>query len=133
MEIEVAARSSPLSLVQCEEVLQALRQYHPQPFFTLSSTMTLGDKDTQTSLRMLGKTDFFTKEIDQMGLQGSCRIGIHSAKDLPEPLTAGLTLVALTRGLNPADALVIRSGETLSSLPKGARIATSSVRRDAMV
>lgn len=131
--IEVGARSSPLSLVQCEEVLQELRQHHPQVQFSLKKIFTIGDKDKKTSLRTLGKSDFFTKEIDQMLLEGTCRIAIHSAKDLPDPLPEGLQMVALTRGLDPSDALVMRSGESFASLPKGAIVATSSERREAIV
>ncbi|MCE5317947.1 MAG: uroporphyrinogen-III synthase, partial [Parachlamydia sp.] len=93
----------------------------------------LGDKDKTTSLRTLEKTDFFTKEIDTMLLSGECRIGIHSAKDLPEPIPEGLAIIALTRGVDPADVLIMRSGDTFSSLKQGAVIATSSERREMMV
>lgn len=133
MNIPVAARSSPLSLVQFEEVLQELRQHHPHVSFDLIKVVTIGDKDKKTSLRNLGKSDFFTKEIDEMLLKKEARIGIHSAKDLPEPLPEGLTIVALTRGVDNADALVMRPGESLASLPSGAVIATSSERREEMV
>lgn len=131
--IKVGARSSPLSLVQCDEVLSELKVHHPQVTFDLQKVATVGDKDKKTSLRTLNKTDFFTKEIDEMLLRGDCRIGIHSAKDLPEPIPNGLSIVALTKGVDPADALVMRSGETLSSLKQGAIIATSSERREMMV
>src|SRR6185503_13101260 len=67
-------------------------------------------------------------EIDALLLQGGCRIAIHSAKDLPEPLPAGLKLVALTRGVDPSDALVF-----LKPLPCNALIGTSSERRAATI
>lgn len=133
MQIPVAARSSPLSLVQCDEVLHELQQHHSQVRFLLKRVETVGDKDKKTSLRTLGKTDFFTKEIDEMLLNGECRIGIHSAKDLPDPLPEGLVTVAFTRGVDPADALVMRPGDSFASLSKGAVIATSSERREAIV
>lgn len=132
-KVKVAARSSPLALVQCDEVLGELKVLHPQVEFDLQKVATVGDKDKKTSLRTLNKTDFFTKEIDEMLLKGECRIGIHSAKDLPEPIPEGLSIIALTRGINPADALVMRSGETLASLKQGAIIATSSERREMIV
>lgn len=133
MLILAGARKSPLSQVQFHEIRAALAVHHPavdlQPHFIDTS----GDIDQKTSLRALGKTDFFTKEIDDLLLQGHCRVGIHSAKDLPVPIAAGLTIVALTRGLDPSDSLVLREGASLHSLPEGARIATSSQRREEAV
>jgi hydroxymethylbilane synthase len=91
---------------------------------------TLGDRDRTTSLRDLGKTDFFTREIDKMLLEGVVRAGIHSAKDLPDPLPEGLIRAALTRCVDPRDALVMGEGMSLDRLPQGALIATSSERRE---
>ncbi len=128
--IRVGARSSPLSKAQCDEILQELRQFYPDIGFHPIWLETTGDKDLKTPLRTLEKTDFFTKEIDALQLSGGCRIGIHSAKDLPEPLAQGLVLAALTRGVDPSDSLVLREGETVESLPVTAKIGTSSVRRE---
>lgn len=127
--MKVAARNSPLSLIQVEEVQQELGKMK----FTVVSKPSKGDLDLKTSLRSLDKTDFFTYEMDQMVLSGECRIGIHSAKDLPEPLTEGLQIVAITRGKDPGDSLVMREGDTFDTLPKGAKIATCSVRREEAV
>ena len=126
--LSVGARSSLLSKAQLKEVEEELRVFHPQVEFVPSWLETTGDLDLKTSLRTLGKTDFFTREIDQMQLSGRCRISIHSAKDLPEPLTPGLVLVALTKGVDSSDCLVC-NGE----LRKGARIGASCERRDLMV
>lgn len=128
--IEIGARSSPLSKAQAEEVLQELRAFHPQVVFHPIWVETTGDKDQKTSLRTLEKTDFFTKEIDELQLSGGCRISIHSAKDLPDPLPKGLTMVALTQGVDPSDSLVLRENETIESLPHGAKMGTSSARRE---
>ena len=87
-------------------------------------------KDLKTSLRTLEKTDFFTKEIDALQLSGHCRISIHSAKDLPEPLPKGLVLAALTKGMDPSDVIVLRDQETVQSLLFRAKIGTSSARRE---
>ena len=84
--ITVGARGSPLSRIQVEEVYAEIRGNHPNILFHPIFVDTLGDQDKKTSLRNLNKTDFFTREIDQMLLAGECRIAIHSAKDLPEPL-----------------------------------------------
>lgn len=131
--IRVGARSSHLSRAQVQEISNALYPFHPGVSFEPIWVATSGDLDKKTSLRTLDKTNFFTKEIDELLLNGQCRIGIHSAKDLPEPLPAGLTIVALTKGLDPSDSLVMRQGQTLETLPKGAIIATSSDRREEIV
>lgn len=131
--IIVAARNSPLSQAQVKEVLQEMKQHHPHIQFQTTFVATHGDKDLATSLRTLGKTDFFTREVDQMLLNGTCQIAVHSAKDLPEPVPQGLRVVALTCGLDPADALVMRANETIDSLPHNAVVATSSERREEAV
>ncbi len=133
MKITVGGRESPLSLAQVDEVLHEIRQHHPEISFQLIPVKTIGDKDRTTSLRTLGKTDFFTKEIDNMQLNGKCRLSIHSAKDLPEPLREGLTIVALTKGVDSSDSRVLREGESRHTLPSGAVIAPSSVRREETV
>jgi hydroxymethylbilane synthase len=128
--LKVGARSSPLSQAQTKEVLLAVQQYNPDVQFDMVYLKTIGDIDEKTSLRTLDKTDFFTKEIDEALMKGDCRFGIHSAKDLPDPLPKGLELICLTKGVDSADALVMREGESLSTLRFGAVIATSSVRRE---
>lgn len=133
LRISVGARDSKLSQAQVDEVLHALRRIHPEVDFEPMWQKTIGDKDLKTSLRELDKTDFFTKEIDDMLLEKKCRIGIHSAKDLPDPLVRGLSIVAITQGIDPSDALVLRDQERLETLPEGAIIGSSSVRRDEMI
>lgn len=127
--ILVAARNSPLSVAQVQEVLAEIRQHSPTVTFEHIPVATTGDIDQHTSLRTMDKTDFFTKEIDQMQLNGQCRISIHSAKDLPEPLPKGLCLAALTRGVDNADSLVMHDNFP-STAPL---IATSSERREEAV
>jgi hydroxymethylbilane synthase len=131
--IIVGARSSLLSQAQVKEVLLELQQHHPSVTFKPIFVKTQGDKDQKTSLRTLDKTDFFTKEVDEMLLSGQCRIGIHSAKDLPKPIPKGISIVAITHGLDSSDSLVFRKGESLQTLPEGAIVATSSVRREECV
>ncbi|MCC5832021.1 MAG: hydroxymethylbilane synthase [Chlamydiales bacterium] len=126
LSIKVGARDSNLSRRQVEEVQAEYAHLLFEPVYV----KTVGDRDRTTSLRILDKTDFFTREIDEMLLRGECRIAIHSAKDLPEPLPKGLELIKLTKGVDPSDSLVMRKGERLS---KAFVIATSSVRREEMV
>lgn len=131
--LEVAARSSPLSKAQVTEIYNALQYHHADIHFQIHYMSTIGDRDQTTSLRILERCDFFTRDIDQWVLEKRGRVGIHSAKDLPFPLAQGLIRFCLTKGIDPSDSLVLRSNETLESLAKGAKIATSSLRREEMV
>lgn len=127
MKIAVAARDSPLSKAQTEEILSLLpKNIQFEPSFLKSS----GDIDQKTSLRTLEKTDFFTKEIDDLVLNSTCRIAIHSAKDLPEKIPQGLSIIAITRGIDPSDSLVIKEFATLKP---NSIIATSSKKREEAV
>ena len=125
--ILTGSRASPLAQAQFDEIQKEVGCLLPV------WVKTVGDFDRTTSLRGLGKTDFFTKEIDEMVLSSKVRIAIHSAKDLPNPLPKGLRLVALTKGLDPRDSLVFRQEESLNSLALGSLIATSSQRREDVV
>lgn len=102
----------------------------PHIDFCMHWVETTGDRDRSTSLRTLGKTDFFTKELDEMVLQKKARIAIHSAKDLPDPMPQGLIVAAMTKGIDLRDCLVLRAKE---SLTPGMVIATSSERREEAV
>ncbi|KIC77208.1 Porphobilinogen deaminase [Neochlamydia sp. TUME1] len=133
LSIKVGARSSALSKAQVKEVYQELCRHHAHILFENTYLETTGDKDRITSLRHMGKTDFFTKEVDLLLLSRQCRLAIHSAKDLPEPLPPGLVISAITHGVDPADVLVLRPGQTIEDLPSRACIATSSLRREERV
>lgn len=87
---------------------------------------TVGDKDLLTSLLDLGKTDFFTKELDEALLQGEIDIALHSAKDLPDPLPEGLVCIHMTESIDPRDALVLRDGYEIGKKPV---VGVSSPRR----
>jgi hydroxymethylbilane synthase len=133
MMITIASRQSLLAKAQVEEVLKELNLHHPYVSFSCTFLDTTGDKDQKTSLRTLDKTDFFTKEIDNLLLSGCCRVGIHSAKDLPDPLPNGLSIAAITRGINPSDSLVLKEGITPFNFSYQPLIATSSERREEAV
>ncbi|MBJ7449378.1 MAG: hydroxymethylbilane synthase [Parachlamydiales bacterium] len=125
----VGARSSKLSKIQVAEVFDELKQFFQVDYIPMWLE-TQGDKDQKTSLRSLHKCNFFTKEVDEALLNRDCRIGIHSAKDLPDPLPKGIVMVALTRGVDSSDSLVFRDGDTIESLKSGSTIATSSKKRE---
>ncbi len=123
--VKVGARGSNLSQKQVWEVLKELNNFYPFITFDPVWVKTTGDKDLKTSLRHMENSNFFTKELDDLLLQGHFRISMHSAKDLPEPLVDGLCMVALTLGLDSSDSLVI--SPTFTGRGK---IATSSLRRE---
>jgi hydroxymethylbilane synthase len=123
-KIKVGARSSNLSKVQVQEVFNELKKFVETLAFDVEYIATKGDKDKQISLRELEKTNFFTQELDDLLLNGSLRITIHSAKDLPEPLPMGLKIVALTKGLTNADCIVF------NELGPNPKIGTSSKTRE---
>lgn len=133
MRIKIGARSSPLSRAQVEEFSKEWIQYHPFLILDPVYVESPGDRDQKTSLRSLEKTDFFTRDLDEMLLAKTIRIAVHSAKDLPDPIPHGLTVAALTRGVDPRDSLVFRQGESLEALRSGALIGTSTVRREETV
>lgn len=120
--MKVAARSSPLSIAQIHEIETLLKTP-----LTPILVKTHGDIDQKTSLRTLSKTDFFTREVDELVLSGQADFAIHSAKDLPETLPEGLTIAHITPSIDPRDALVLRPDK---NLPSGALIGSSSPRRD---
>ncbi len=122
--IKTGARSSPLSIAQFEEVAKELKGHKLLPVWTSSP----GDRDKTRTLRTLDKTDFFTRDLDELLLKGEIRIAIHSAKDLPDPMPKGLAVIAITKGLDPRDSLVLRG-----KLEPGMKIATSSIRREEAV
>lgn len=132
LTIEVAARSSPLSQAQVREIYDALKCHHPGIHFDIHYMTTIGDQD-KTSLRIVNTPDFFTREIDHWVLEGYNRVGIHSAKDLPVPLSEGLSIFCLTQGLDSSDSLVLRPDQNMQNLAPGSLIATSSIRREEMV
>ncbi len=129
----VGARASSLSKKQVQEVYEELKIFHPHIEFSPVFLHTTGDKDQKTSLRELEKTDFFTKELDQLLLDRKCHITIHSAKDLPDPLPQGVAVVAITKGVDSSDVLVLSEKHTLATLPQGAKIGTSSIRREMLL
>ncbi|PIS02388.1 MAG: hydroxymethylbilane synthase [Chlamydiae bacterium CG10_big_fil_rev_8_21_14_0_10_42_34] len=116
--MKIGARSSPLSRAQVEEIK---REFEVD--FEVVWVETVGDRDRTTSLRGLEKTDFFTRELDFMLLNGQIDAAVHSAKDLPDPMPKGLKIALITEGVDPRDSLVIKNEPV-------ELVATSSQRRE---
>lgn len=125
-KLKIVARKSPLSLLQVKEIFS----HFPLLEYDLIPLVSYGDKNKDISL--MDNTiadDFFTRELDKALLDKEADIGIHSAKDLPYPLPAGLEIYCLTEAMDKSDSLVSKDNITLLQLPAGSRVGTSSVNR----
>lgn len=128
----IGARGSALSLRQVEIVVNALRSSHADVSIEVREIKTEGDRSSRP-LSEIGGLGVFTKAIEDALLSREIDIAVHSLKDLPPALTAGLTLAAIPARADVRDALVTRGGRTLAGLPPGARIGTGSERRAAQL
>ncbi len=131
--IRIATRRSPLALWQAEHVAEALRRLEPGVTTELVKIVTRGDKILDVPLAKVGGKGLFTKEIDEALLSGRADIAVHSMKDVPVELPAGTSIRAHPVREDPADAVATVTGGGLDSLPEGARIGTSSLRRIAQL
>jgi hydroxymethylbilane synthase len=130
--IRIGSRKSQLALVQTYWVQAELQKSFPDITFEVHTMSTQGDKILDVALAKIGDKGLFTKELELGMINKEIDFAVHSLKDLPTNLPAGLTLAAITERENPADAVVLHEkyqGETLETLPAGAVIGTSSLRR----
>lgn len=133
--LRIASRGSPLALWQANAVRDSLIAADPQLQVEITILRTTGDRVTDTPLARIGDRGLFTKEVDGAVLDETAELAVHSLKDLPTTITDGLTLVAVTRREDPRDVLIGPSGRptTIDTLPPGARVGTSSLRRRAQL
>lgn len=131
--IRIATRRSPLAKWQANHVSELLRQREPGLEVRLHELVTRGDKILEVPLAEVGGKGLFVKEIEDALLAGDAEIAVHSMKDLPALLAPGLTLGAVPEREDPRDALCSPRWKTLSALPHGARVGTSSLRRGAQL
>ncbi|MCS7050235.1 MAG: hydroxymethylbilane synthase [Thermomicrobium sp.] len=131
--LRIGTRASTLALTQAQLVMNELRRVAPDLPCDLVPVTTAGDRDQATSLTLLGGQGVFVKELHEALLAGQIDLAVHSAKDLPTQLPAGVQLVAVLGRGDVRDALVTRSRSSLFDLPPQARIGTSSRRRRALV
>ena len=99
----------------------------------LERIRTTGDRILDVPLAQVGGKALFVKEIEEALLEGRVDLAVHSMKDVPTELPAGLTIAAIPPRENPADVLISRTGRRLADLPRGARVGTSSLRRQAQL
>ncbi|MGQ9558357.1 MAG: hydroxymethylbilane synthase [Desulfurispora sp.] len=131
--IRIGTRESALAVWQARWVQQRLAGCWPEYRFELVGMKTKGDKILDTALARIGDKGLFTKELEQAMLRGEIDLAVHSMKDLPTKLPAGLFVAAVCPREYPGDGLVSRRGLALQQLPPGARIGTSSLRRQAQL
>lgn len=131
--LRVGTRGSALALWQADDVSRRLRLADPGLALKRVVVRTLGDRAQDARPSDLGEVGLFTKELEQALLRGEIDVAVHSLKDLPTADAAGLGLSAILEREDPRDALVGPAGLTLDTLPAGARIGTSSLRRGAQV
>ncbi len=127
--IRIATRKSPLAMWQAEHVAAALRAAHPGLQVELLGMSTQGDKILDTPLAKIGGKGLFVKELEQGMLEGRADLAVHSMKDVPVELPAGLHLPVIMEREDPRDAFVSSRYASLDELPEGARVGTSSLRR----
>ncbi|MEN8376428.1 MAG: hydroxymethylbilane synthase [Gemmatimonadota bacterium] len=131
----LASRGSSLALWQAEHVAGLLRNSHAGLIVQIHVVKTTGDRVTDLPLAMIGDRGLFTREVDTAVLDGRADGAVHSLKDLPTRLEEGLALGAILPREDPSDALVTAPSVpgNLADLPSGARVATSSLRRRALL
>ncbi|MYH09084.1 MAG: hydroxymethylbilane synthase [Gemmatimonadales bacterium] len=144
VSLVVGARRSPLSRAQASCVRDRLRERCPELSIQYPFISTAGDRDPGTPLPEIGGKGLFTEDLERALREREIDVAVHSLKDLPADLPDGLMLGAVPSREDPRDVLVVRDslhsaapddgrGDVLRSLPAGARVGTSSLRRAAQL
>src|SRR5215211_5742176 len=133
MQLTFATRPSALARWQTARVIQLLQAAHPGLECSESVITTTGDRILERPLPEIGGKGLFTREIEESLLSGKVRAVVHSLKDLPVDDTPGLVVAAIPERESAHDVLVSTASLTLSDLPVGARVGTSSLRRSAQL
>jgi hydroxymethylbilane synthase len=129
----IASRASVLALWQANHVAERLRALHPQLDVRIDAMSTRGDEILDRSLSKIGGKGLFVKELENALQAGTAQIAVHSMKDVPMELPPGLVIGAITAREDPCDAFVSNRHARLEDLPPGARVGTSSLRREAQL
>ena len=131
--VVIATRESPLALWQAEHVRQILIQRHPGTQVELLGMTTRGDQILDRTLSKVGGKGLFIKELEVALLERRAQLAVHSLKDIPMDLAPEFELAAVMQREDPRDCLVSNRFATLEELPTGARVGTSSMRRELML
>ena len=133
MKIRIATRKSALALWQAEHVAARLTELDEVDDVELVPLSTRGDEVLDRSLQKIGGKGLFIKELEVAMQEGHADIAVHSMKDVPAEMPEGFELAALLERANHADALVAPAGVSFDGLKDGARIGSSSLRRQAQL
>jgi hydroxymethylbilane synthase len=131
--LRIATRKSALALWQAEHVAALLRVAHPGLTVELVPMSTRGDEILDQPLATIGGKGLFLKELEVAMLEGRADLAVHSLKDVPAQLEPGFVLPAILPRADAADAFVSNDYADLAALPQGARVGTSSLRRQAQL
>lgn len=133
-KIVIGTRKSDLALWQANFVKREIEKRNRNITVELKKITTKGDKILDVALSKIGDKGLFTKELENALLSGTIDLAVHSLKDLPTELPAGLKLAAVTKRHAPEDVIIARKRNvTLENLPEGATVATGSLRRKSQV
>jgi len=127
--LRIATRRSRLALWQAEHVAARLRDAHHGLTVELLPMVTEGDRILDRALAEVGGKGLFIKELEVAMFEGRAELAVHSMKDVPAELPAGMVLACVLERADPHDAFVSNRFKRLDELPQGARIGTSSLRR----
>lgn len=127
--IVIGTRGSVLALWQANYVKESLRKAYPNWQVELKIVKTKGDKILDVPLAKIGGKGLFTKELEKLLLENVIDIAVHSLKDVPVEFIDGLGLAAITKREDVRDSFLSSAYKDIESLPKGARVGTTSLRR----
>ncbi|MFZ5775540.1 MAG: hydroxymethylbilane synthase [Thermodesulfobacteriota bacterium] len=131
--IRIGTRASLLALAQSSWIKGRIEARYPDTTVELVKIVTKGDKILDVPLAKVGGKGLFVKEIEEAMLRGEVDIAVHSMKDVPAELPEGLFIGIITQRENPYDAFISNRHDTCRSLPEGATVGTSSLRRKAQL
>ena len=129
----LGTRKSPLALWQANYVGNLLKEKQPGFLFRLETFITSGDININQPLPEIGGKGLFTEELEHSLLNGNIDFVVHSLKDLPVDIPSRLAISAIPIRENPKDVLIAKQNYNLMSLPDGAKVGTSSLRRGAQL
>ena len=129
--LRIGSRGSQLALWQANHVSGLLRERGHE--VEIEVIKTTGDKITEVALAQVGTKGMFTKEIEEALAEGRVDLAVDSLKDLPTELASTFTLAAVMKRQDPRDAFLSLRYERFTALPQGARVGTSSLRRQAQI
>jgi len=129
----IASRESRLALWQARHVRSALLRLYPACAIEILGMTTQGDRILDVSLSKIGGKGLFVKELETAMAEGRADFAVHSAKDVPMLLPPGFRIAATLRREDPRDCLVSSRFSSLEAMPNGARVGSSSLRREAQM